>query len=125
VLTGASDPMNDSVQEWFPALAQRNSQTTLQGKEWTWGAKFIPAILEYQNLQTCSLGVVCVESQAQKLGLSFEYVYVTLAYCTSDQSCRYHGATLVESLKKSPDYRLVYENKNALVFETNRHNVAP
>ena len=120
VLTGASDPMNDPIQEWFPALTQRNSQTTLQGKEWTWGAKFIPSLAGYEQLQSCfSEDVSCVGQQAQDLNLSFEYIYVRKTMtmqCPDGENCQYNGVALVENLKKSPGRQLVYESDGAVIF---------
>ncbi len=120
VMTGAQDPMHDPVQEWFPALTERDSKTTLQGKEWTWGAKFIPAIPGYQELQSCfSSNFICVEQQAQKLELSFEYLYIQkqiIMPCSDEETCQYNGKTLVEDLKKSPGYKLVYEGDGAVIF---------
>ncbi|MGB8982604.1 MAG: hypothetical protein WCC12_12060 [Anaerolineales bacterium] len=37
---GQISPMTDTFQEWFPALAERRSQNTLQGTEWTLGEDF-------------------------------------------------------------------------------------
>jgi hypothetical protein len=120
--------LRDPLQEWFPTLTRRTSQTTLQGREWVWGDKFIQSIAILDGLQRCiSQDAQCIESQTQKLGLPFEYLYVkkqTIMQCAEGETCQYNGKALVESLKASPGYKLVYESNDAAIFgKTN--NTAP
>src|SRR5581483_8450289 len=44
ILTRNSGIMTDPIQEWFPALTDRRSQTTMQGLEWTLGENFFPRL---------------------------------------------------------------------------------
>ena len=50
LLTGSSGIMSDPIQEWFPALAGRESQTTMQGLEWTLNKDFFPRLRESHYL---------------------------------------------------------------------------
>ena len=128
VLTGAQDPMNDPIQEWFPALTGRDSKTTLQGKEWLWGAQFIPALSRYQELQSCVFDhLTCVQQHAQQMALPFEYLYIqkqAIVQCGEIETCQSNGKTLIEELKNSPEYKLVYENDSAMIFNR-RQGYAP
>jgi hypothetical protein len=120
IVTGEFQLLRDPLQEWFPTLTRRTSQTTLQGREWVWGDKFIQSIVTFDGLQHCiTQDAQCIESQTQKLGLPFEYLYVkkqTIMQCPEGETCPYNGKALVEDLKKSPNCKLVYESDGAVVF---------
>ena len=66
ILTGRADVMTDAVQEWFPALAERHSATTLQGLEWTLGGEFYPRWNELSALQSCR-EMACIESISNEM----------------------------------------------------------
>ncbi len=119
ILTGAQDPMRDPIQEWFPALAERGSQTTLQGREWTWGKRFIESLPGFGELANCiERDVKCVESQAQKLGIDFDALYIKkqlLGSCAADKTCQYNSWNLVNEIKELPGCEIVYENNTTIV----------
>jgi hypothetical protein len=123
IVTGEPQLLRDPIQEWFPAWSERTSQTTLQGREWVWGDKFIESITTYQGLQDCiTQNAQCIQLEAQKLGLSFEYVYIkkqSIMQCSDAETCRYNSDVLVEDLKKSPAYKLVYESNGAAILAGN------
>jgi len=73
ILTGRADVMTDAVQEWFPALAERHSVTTLQGLEWTLGGEFYSRWNGLSALQACH-DVVCVESIGSRIHFNYNYV---------------------------------------------------
>ena len=120
IVTGEQQLLRDPVQEWFPALTGRTSQTTLQGREWTWGNKFIQSVLTFGDLQGCiTQDAQCVSSEARKLGLPFDFLYVKKpenSVCSTGENCRYNGKSLIDDLKRSAEYRLVYENDGATIF---------
>ncbi len=128
IVTGEFQLLRDPLQEWFPTLTRRTSQTTLQGREWVWGDKFIQSIVAFDGLQHCiSQDAQCIESETQKLKLPFEYLYVkkqTAMQCSAGETCQYNGKTLIEDLKTSPSYELVYESNGAAIFDT-KPNTAP
>ena len=77
ILSGETQLMRDPIQEWFPALAERRSQTTLQGLEWVWGEKFIDSILTFQELIACfRQNLSCITNQAAQLQISFDHLYI-------------------------------------------------
>lgn len=73
ILTGREDVMTDPVQEWFPALAERHSETTLQGLEWTLQNEFENRWNQLAELQQCE-DLICVNNQAQAMNLEFTYL---------------------------------------------------
>lgn len=112
IMTGNSGIMTDPMQEWFPALAGRNSRTTLQGMEWTLGETFFPRLGQLAALQGCQ-EIQCVENWSDKTGLSYTHLLVERNDGT---------APLLQSLSTDPGYRLLYENKSYLVFERLLHH---
>ena len=116
LLTGAQDPMHDAVLEWFPALTGRESTTTLQGREWTWGKDFIPSLYGYTKLQTCAISSApeCFEQKAQTLGIDYGYIYLSI------QPAKNLDATsnpLIASLVNSNKYTLAYEQDGVYLFQ--------
>lgn len=128
IITGEFQLLRDPLQEWFPTLTTRTSQTTLQGREWTWGGQFIESIVLFDGLQHCiNQNMQCVQAETQKLGLPFEYLYIqkqAIMQCVEGETCQYNGKMLVEDLKKSSDYALAYESTGAAIFSKMK-NTAP
>ncbi|MGE5250396.1 MAG: hypothetical protein ACM3QS_09310, partial [Bacteroidota bacterium] len=75
ILTGSTGIMSDPIQEWFPAIAGRNSVTTLQGMEWTLGEKFFPRLKRLIALQGCQ-DIRCVESWSAETGLRYSHLMI-------------------------------------------------
>ena len=70
ILTGDPYVMVTPVQEWFPALTQRRSVTTLQGLEWSLGGQFFQRSRQLRELQKCET-VDCVSDWALVNDLQF------------------------------------------------------
>jgi hypothetical protein len=123
ILTGEQQMLRDPIQEWFPAIAQRRSSTTLQGLEWLWGGEFITAIVNFQGLQNCILqDVACLENKSQQLGLTFDHIYikkVSHPSCPPAQTCLL-GQTLIDQLRHSTAYASIYEDTSTVVFKQAR-----
>jgi hypothetical protein len=83
ILTGREDVMTDAVQEWFPALAERHSASTLQGLEWTLGGEFYPRWNDLSALQMCR-DVACVEAIGNQINVEYNYVIVDTSQAASD-----------------------------------------
>ncbi len=77
VLVTGEPVMTDPLQEWFPALAERRSQTTLQGFEWTLGADFFPRLSQLLEMQRCP-SVACVDKWSRSTDLPYDYLLVKL-----------------------------------------------
>lgn len=107
ILTGDSGIMTDPIQEWFPGLAERRSQTTLQGLEWTLGAEFFPRLEALISLQDCE-SVACVQAWSAETGLDYSHVLIQ----RTDAS-----ATLLDDFMEDNRYWPVYENPEVVIFE--------
>jgi hypothetical protein len=103
----------DQAGEWFPALAERASAATVQGREWVPGGKAYPAARElYDRLQQCQ-DAECLVTIAQHT-----HIYVTKTPVLIDAGVqRDLTAPLRMALSQSSNYRLVYENSGATVYE--------
>lgn len=106
ILTGNEAPMNDPIQEWFPALAERHSQTTLQGLEWTLADQFFPRLGRLAELQTCK-SVRCVENWSTENDMPYAYILI--------EKSRGMTVDLLDSFDDS-QYPVVYENLDYTVF---------
>lgn len=108
--TGGVSPMADAYQEWFPALAERRSQNTLQGLEWVLGSEFFPYSQRLVALQSCET-IKCLDDWARQQKIDMHY----LAFKKGDAS-----TALMASLRTDGGYRVVYESDTALIFLANR-----
>lgn len=97
--------MTDPLQEWFPALADRRSQTTLQGLEWTLGSSFASHVSKLVDLQTCE-SRYCVDTWSNQNETPFSHLI--LQKNTTPPS-------LFDSLQNG-DYLLIYENQEIAIF---------
>ncbi|MFZ5909971.1 MAG: hypothetical protein ACOYYU_08150 [Chloroflexota bacterium] len=117
LVTGIDDPFADPVQEWFPVLAKRVSVATLQGREWSLGADFIAFHDAVSDLQGClNADPACVEAGAEDIGLSYDYLYLQKAAITGGQTASSNPALLAYLLRVSPNYALVYESPEVVIF---------
>ena len=85
ILTGREDVMTDAVQEWFPALAERHSASTLQGLEWTLGSEFYPRWNELSALQLCR-EMACIERISNEMNIEYTYLIFDTHQFNSDPS---------------------------------------
>ena len=104
---GQISPMVDSYQEWFPALTQRHSVNTLQGKEWTLGPRFYPYSLELVVLQQCA-DIDCLQAWAVKNNAQFDFLAV--------QSRRI-SPQLLNAIESDDRYQTVYTSDSTIIFQ--------
>ncbi len=123
LVTGDTELFCDPVQEWFPLLAQRESDTTVQGREWTSNGGFFVREAYLQDLQKCPQSVepvACLEKQAAALQLHYDYVYIA-RQATVKQFCwptgsEVRGAALILGLDNDPRYTNVYRTPDIEIF---------
>lgn len=116
LLTGEQYSMNDPFQEWFPALSDQRSLTTLQGAEWTMGGDFFPFYGDLVALQHCA-DVECVQAWGEQTGLEHQYLLIKKLPDGSSSPLRGSLKMLLGTVRESNRYRLVYEAQNFAVFE--------
>lgn len=97
--------------EWFPALTEQMSIITIQGTEWLMDPErnFTARYEQYLALEPClDKAPDCLASWAETYGLSFDYVYLSLAF---GEPSRLYG-----EMSQSPDYSLVYDTPTFKIF---------
>lgn len=109
------EPAASPVLEWFPTLAGRNNVTTLQGREWLRGdAHFNARYRADHQLRECLYqDIDCLEKWSLTHQEKFDYIYINLE--TPDG--KIHRSALSEALRQSPNYQLVYESPEVLIFQ--------
>ncbi len=107
LLTGDSGIMSDPIQEWFPALTERKSQTTLQGLEWTLDQAFFPRLRSLVDLQACTSSA-CIDRWSADTGLGYDYLLIQKSKATQP---------LLSSVKLDARYVLVYTNSSFDIFQ--------
>ncbi len=122
VLTGDDQLLCDGVSEWFPALTDRISVTTVQGSEWLDG-KFAAAMTVQAEMQSCiSAGepLSCVEERTKQAGIQYDYIYVA-RQLTIKNLCRVistvsNGESLIAALTSKSEYVPIYQTGEVSIF---------
>jgi len=118
VLSGATSVACDSVAEWFPAVAGRQSLFTIQGTEWTLGDDFKPFIREAVDLQECNRDApACIESLVNKS--NYEYVYfskILMAENCEPLPLPLSYAYFVEQVRRESVNEIVYETDQVMIY---------
>lgn len=106
-ITGVKSPEIDPFVEWFPALTERRSQTTIQGLEWLLGSKFYERYADLAEVQACKT-TACLVQWSMRTGLDYQYVVIQRP-----------GAELglITSLEYSRDFELVYSSNGSLIYK--------
>jgi hypothetical protein len=124
VVTGNTDLFSDWTLEWVPALTNRVSLTTIQGREWLDGQLFTERVGNIQSLQRCILNeapLVCVEEQAKKLGSDYSYIYISKKVASERNSISSQGDELIfDLLHNQNDYVEVYKTNEVVIFKMKR-----
>ncbi|MGI8548776.1 MAG: ArnT family glycosyltransferase [Gemmatimonadaceae bacterium] len=102
----------DKVSEWFPALANRTSISTIQGSEWLPGfpRKLVLNDVFQKRCRTADGG--CLTRWSEALGSRpFTGVYVPK---TGDEPC---CTPLITALRNDPSYVTIYDAEGAFIAE--------
>jgi len=105
---GQINPMADAYQEWFPVLAGRQSQNTLQGKEWVLGSQFYEYSLQLIDLQACK-DVSCLQDWALNNDIQIEYLLVRIQHVSPE---------LPGSIQMDGGFQVVYESSNTVIYKS-------
>ncbi len=106
-LTGSQTPEIDPFVEWFPALAERRSQSTIQGNEWLLGAGMYSRYVDLADLQQCE-SAACVEAWSVRTKLEYQYIVIT----------KYDvPKAIIQSFHDDKAYTSVYSTDNVDVYK--------
>ena len=126
VLSGSEELFCDSIQEWFPALTERTSITTIQGREWMDGGGFGQFAADSRAIQGCLSSVeplACAERLIADPEDPLEFDYIYLARSTPIfTACRTTQRTMkaermIAELSRSTNYSQVLSTDEAAVFK--------
>lgn len=117
--TGREFSMTDPLQEWFPALTNQYSRTTMQGLEWTLSENFFPYYEELTVFQNCA-DINCVNEWVTKNNVDYDYLIVLIPAENDVSELSNSLRSLGVSVRSSALHLLVYESEHAMVFELSR-----
>jgi len=122
VLTGEPESMCESSAEWFPALADRTSLSTLQGREWVLGNKFGEFIGHRASLQNCiDENLECLDREIKYFGDDFDYIYVSIKTptdnCKAVDTFQQTTRGIIIALEDAPYYVTVYKTRDAIILQ--------
>lgn len=108
----------DRVGEWFPAVAERHSATTLQGMEWLPNQVFNQERWYYSNFKQCiSNGVDCLFDWAEQTDTDFTHLFISKSECQwNTENCTNYFILTVED---SSRFTKVFENAGVVIYEQN------
>lgn len=107
LLTGVKSPEIDPFIEWFPALAERHSLSTVQGYEWLGAGMFMEYYSALADLQSCN-SAVCVEDWSARMGLNYQYIVIQTSQAEE---------VLANSFADSANYHKVYASDSVGIYE--------
>jgi len=117
--TGREFSMSDPMQEWFPALTQQYSATTMQGLEWMRGKDFFPWYDQLIAFQHCA-DVECVNEWSVRNNVNYDFLIVTIPPKEDTSDAAKSLRSLAASAQASTLYTLAHESENALIFEASK-----
>ena len=123
ILTGNTELFCDPVQEWFPVLTGRISESTIQGSEWANRGRFFERVGSLQDIQLCmdaNRPGDCLRQQASVAGLQFDYLYLT-KIAAAGRGCRAEflqrvGDRMLNELYADAEFVTVYQTDAAEIL---------
>jgi hypothetical protein len=119
VLTGTTSVACDAVSEWFPAITERHSPYTIQGREWTLGEKFGGFITKTVELQACVYDDISCLNEKVELP-EFDYIYLERRLSVNNCDPLESGTDFryfLEQMQVDHRFNTIYENDGVMLFE--------
>ena len=111
VLGSQVNPIHSSLIEWFPALADRQSITTVQGQEWF--NKYHSAIDIFSQYQQClEEDILCIQEINKKSGLQENCIFISF----QNPYQKPENNSLYLSLIRSSKYSQVFSSSVVKIF---------
>jgi hypothetical protein len=118
VLTSSPDWHLDHAAEWFPALTQRSSITSVQGTEWLPDGRYYEARKFNEAIKDCMVSdYSCIPKILVEAKIKADYVWVSKDKCENpDKICT---LPFLSDIRQDRYYQLVYENEGVAIFSAN------
>jgi hypothetical protein len=123
VLTGTTSVSCDPLLEWFPALTDRQSITTVQGREWIDGRNFTDFVTSSYSVQRClSAGdISCLDSAVSRS--EYDYIYISKFLRTNGCASPGVPATFpffLESIREDTGFEVTHETEDVVIYRNHR-----
>lgn len=106
---------DDNITEWFPALTNRENGSTVQGYEWLPNRVFYDRIQRYKELTDCH-DLEGLDAWTAASQITFDFLYIAKTDFRTPFPPGYRQPIFAQ-LEKEPDYRQVFENESAVIYE--------
>lgn len=115
ILTQASNWELDNYNEWFPALTNQKSITTVQGSEWFGKGGHDRAILIYNGFKSCLYeDISCLQDTLKFINTQIDYVIVNHDKCDPEKIfCLKQYSELLGSYQ---DFKQIYKAQDVSIF---------
>lgn len=115
VINSSESWIVDRIGEWFPALAQRKSLTTVQGNEWFPKQEYQSVKQLSNQLRQCiKSGLPCPDFWKNSNTSTPKYIYIARSECNPNvNGCQQRLKSLFGD---SIEYQMVYENDSVEIF---------
>ncbi|NTV31143.1 hypothetical protein HGA91_04180 [candidate division WWE3 bacterium] len=104
---------NDYVAEWFPAITNRQSITTVQGSEWLSDNRFSTAHELFRSLKQCELAWGCLQNKLNDDDLAYDFIFVPV---TREGQPIPGYDSLISQLSQDEKLQLVYIGFGGMVW---------
>lgn len=121
VLTSSLNWETDQISEWFPALTNRKSVSTVQGSEWIPrnGHKLSGDF--YDNINSCLKdSFSCVENVLLEEEVEVDYYFFSINTCVAESAICPN--LILENALSSNIYQVVYRNPEVVILSYNPEN---
>lgn len=105
-ITGVPSPEIDPFVEWFPALTDRRSQTTIQGYEWLLGPEFYNRYGDFAEVQSCKTAS-CIDDWSEHTRIKYQYLVIQRA--GADKK-------LPTSIDETGNYEIIYSTDEISIY---------
>jgi hypothetical protein len=109
IILSKGGSLSDPLSEWFPAMSNRTSLTTIFGTEWLKDESLRLNTSRYNDLQTClSSDANCIQTWAKKYDIGYTHILFRKQPTPT---------LLLVTLQTSNDYQQIYDNQGFIIFE--------
>jgi hypothetical protein len=106
----------DHFNEWFPALTEQTSLTTVQGSEWVDNGYHRQVIQYYNGYKSCLYeDLPCMEKTMKFIGERVDYVIVNHDNCDPEKI--FCLQSYAELLKFEPQYQTLYDSQDVTIYK--------
>lgn len=120
VLSNSIDWQTDQLAEWFPAMTDRKSLTTVQGTEWLPDGRYYDARKFNEAIKDCMVSdYSCIPKILEEAKIKADYVWVSKDKC--ENKSKICTLPFLSNIRYDDNYLLVYENDGVAVFSANNN----